>query len=117
MLQQNYVDALLVSTDKLLAKVAKKSLQEVESIKAIQSPFACDYGIEKLTSSKNVNEDSLRNIFVTSMSRTSDVAVEKRGELLRIKELLEKYKNVGDESTKGHYLDLIMRINQSLKLM
>lgn len=51
------------------------------------------------------------------MSRTSDVAVEKRGELLRIKELLEKYKNVGDESTKGHYLDLIMRINQSLKLM
>lgn len=117
MLQQNYVDALLVSADKLLAKVARKNLQEVQAFKSVQSPFACDYGIKALTEPKTVNETSLRNIFVTSMARTSDVAVEKRGELLRIKDLLEKYKNTGDESTQGHYQDLIMRINQSLKLM
>ncbi|MNW01639.1 hypothetical protein D3C71_1973030 [compost metagenome] len=50
------------------------------------------------------------------MSRTSDVAAAKRGELLQIVTLLEKNKGRGDDATKGHYMDLILRIRQSLKM-
>lgn len=112
MLQQNYVDVLLVSTDKMLDKITKKSLQE-NKLKLQHQLQICDFGME----GKQVDADavSVRNIHVTSMSRTSDVASAKRGELLQIAALLEKRKNSGDDATKGHYEDLILRIRQSLK--
>lgn len=101
MLQQNYVDVLLVSTDKMLDKVSKKSLQN-------NLPQTCDLGLEA-----NVE---LRNIHVTSMSRVSEVAPAKRGELLQIFTLLKKNRDKGDEATRNHYQDLILRIGQSLDI-
>jgi hypothetical protein len=90
MLQQNYIDVLLVSTDKTLEKITKKSVA--------------------------AKEDELRTIYVNSMSRTADVVATKRGELLQILAILEKKKNSGDQSTKNHYNDLTLRIRQSLKI-
>lgn len=107
MLQQNYVDALLVSTDKMLEKVAKKSLQQLASIKSANTEMPCV---------NMTNATSLRNIYTTGMTRTSDVAVLKRGELLKVLTLLEKSKNQGDETTRSHYFDLTQRIKQSLGL-
>lgn len=113
LLQQNYVDVLLVSTDKLLDKVTKKSLQPANTA-LMNLPQTCDFSV----SGKEVQAEStdLRNIHVSSMSRTSDVAAAKRGELMQILTILEKNKGRGDESTKGHYLDLILRIRQSLNI-
>ncbi len=90
MLQQNFVDVLLVSTDKTLEKITKKSV--------------------------TAGEQNLRNVYVSSMSRTADVIASKRGEMLRILSILEKKRNRGDQSTRNHYEDLIMRIRQSLKI-
>ena len=113
MLQQNYVDVLLVSTDKMLDKVTKKSLQPAA---LMNLPQTCDLGLDKGLEKMDNPTITLRNIYVTSMSRTSDVASAKRGELLRIVALLEKHKNNGDQATKSHYEDLILRIRQSLRI-
>ncbi len=103
MLQQNYIDVMLVSTDKLLEKVTRKSLIADQPGNL---PQTCDLGILP----------ELRNIHVSSMGRTSDVAAAKRAELLQILRLLQKHKGQGDEGTTGHYQDLILRISQSLKI-
>ncbi|MCD0488215.1 zinc-dependent metalloprotease [Pedobacter sp. MC2016-14] len=113
MLQQNYVDVLLVSTDKMLEKITKKSLAQ-SSI--MNLPQTCDLGLNKDLEVDIDNTRSVRNILVTPMSRISAVASAKRGELLQILNLLEKRKNRGDEATQGHYQDLILRIRQSLQL-
>lgn len=103
-LQQNYIDALLVSTDKMLDKVTKKSLQSQE---LSHLPHTCNLGAET---------NSLRNIYVSSMTRTSAVATAKRGELLRILSILEKNSKSSHEATANHYQDLILRIRQNLQL-
>lgn len=119
MLQQNYVDVLLVSTDKMLEKITKKSLFQT-SLNNL--PQICDLGLNRDDADldhvleNGINPSAnLRNIYVSAMSRTSEVAAAKRGELLQILALLESNKNRGDEATKGHYMDLILRIRQSLQ--
>lgn len=103
-LQQNYIDALLVSTDKMLEKITKKGLQMQDQS---QLPHTCGLGVET---------SSLRNIYVSSMSRTSAISTAKRGELLRVLSILEKNRNSAHEATSNHYQDLILRIRQSLQL-
>lgn len=103
-LQQNYIDALLVSTDKMLEKITKKGLQMQDPS---QLPHTCGLGVET---------SSLRNIYVSSMSRTSAISTAKRGELLRVLSILEKNRNSAHEATSNHYQDLILRIRQSLQL-
>lgn len=105
MLQQNYVDALLVSTDKIMEKVTKRTLAQLDAIRKSGMELAC---------AEVNNRKELRNIYTTAMTRTSDVAVYKRGELLKILDLITKYKNTGDQVTRSHYLDLQLRIRQSL---
>lgn len=114
MLQQNYVDVLLVSTDKMLEKITKTSLQD-NKLKMQNQLQVCDFSNDG-KSVVGAEETSLRNIQVSSMSRTSDVAAAKRSELLQILTILEKNKGRGDDATKGHYLDLILRIRQSLRM-
>jgi hypothetical protein len=102
----------------MLEKVTKKTLKDDT---VMNLPAGCDLGIEKeiptFAPSSDVSSTSaLKTIYVSSMSRTSDVAAAKRGELVQILSLLEKYKYTGDEGTKGHYQDLILRIRQSLKM-
>lgn len=112
MLQQNYVDVLLVSTDKMLEKVTKKSLLAARNLNL---PQTCDLGLDKEVEVQHPSA-ALRNIYVNAMSRTSGVASAKRGELLQILTLLEKNKNSGNQPTKSHYQDLVMRIRQSLNI-
>ncbi|MNK14969.1 hypothetical protein D3C87_331020 [compost metagenome] len=113
MTQQNYVDVLLVSADKLMEKVNKKTLQPLVKNNL---PELCDLTPRAFKDNTAVKGDELRNIHVSSMTRTSDVASAKRGELMKILTLLEKNKTTGDEETRSHYMDLILRIRQSLKI-
>ncbi|GGH69686.1 hypothetical protein HNQ91_002859 [Filimonas zeae] len=137
--QQNYVDALIVSADKLMEKISKKTLTEDEAattnlrgavITAAQAgsnqrnlPALCDltpraFRMQYNTANgSNVAEAAaLRNIHVSAMARTSGVAAAKRGELYTVLQLLEKSRNTGDTDTRNHYLDLILRIRQHLQL-
>lgn len=103
-LQQNYIDALLVSTDKMLEKITKKGLQSQE---LSNLPHTCNLGME---------DNGLRNIYVSSMTRTSAISSAKRGELIRILTILEKNRKISHEATANHYQDLILRIRQNLQL-
>ena len=64
-------------------------------------------------------ERSARNVnFYSGQSnRTSDAVSVKRGELLRIKELLQKRVNTtSDLAARYHYTDVLLRINTGLGL-
>ena len=54
------------------------------------------------------------NFYGSQINRVSDVISVKRGELLRIKELLQNRLGASDIATKYHYKDLILRINTAL---
>ena len=50
----------------------------------------------------------------SQINRISDAISVKRGELLRIKDLLQSRLGTSDVATKYHYKDLILRINTAL---
>ncbi len=102
MFQQNYVDALLVSSGKLLEKLSPKSLHEECHYMQAGEGFG--------------QEQALRNINVSLMSRTSEAAMLKRAELLKIFHLLERKQKSGDDVTRAHYQDLILRIRRGLNI-
>ncbi len=54
------------------------------------------------------------DFYGSQLNRISDAISVKRGELLRIKKLLERRKNTVDIATQYHYQDLILRINTAL---
>lgn len=137
--QQNYTDALIVSADKLMEKISKKTLAADAAlvlplrdavVAAAQAagnqynlPMLCDLTPRAFRRQYDVAEGAgagettaLRNIHVTAMARTSGVAAAKRGELYTLLQLLEKSRNTGDADTRNHYLDLILRIRQHLQL-
>lgn len=103
MTQKNYVDALIVSTNKLFEKTTVAGLTIDQNL---QLPTICNYLDE---------EKMARNINYSSMKRVSEVTTYKRAELQRVLALLNKKKNNGDASTKAHYADLIIRIKEALK--
>ncbi|MGV0918876.1 zinc-dependent metalloprotease [Empedobacter falsenii] len=103
MTQKNYVDALIVSTNKLFEKTTVAGLTIEQNL---QVPTICNYLDE---------EKMARNINYSSMKRVSEVTTYKRAELQRVLTLLNKKKNNGDASTKAHYADLIIRIKEALK--
>ncbi len=103
MTQKNYVDALIVSTNKLFEKTTVAGLTIDQNL---QVPTICNYLDE---------EKMARNINYSSMKRVSEVTTYKRAELQRVLTLLNKKNNNGDASTKAHYADLIIRIKEALK--
>nr|WP_121269316.1 zinc-dependent metalloprotease [Pedobacter schmidteae] len=115
--EQNYVDVLMVSADKLMEKVNKKALQPVGTTLKNNLPELCDLTPRAFREDRPAyTNEALKNVFVNSMTRTSDVASAKRGELMKILALLEKNKTKGDYETQNHHMDLILRIRQSLKI-
>ncbi len=103
MTQKNYVDALIVSTNKLFEKTAVKALSVQQTLGV---PMLCNY----------LGEDQmLRNINYSSMKRVSEVTTYKRAELQNVLNLIRKRKNSGDSVTRAHYADLIIRIEEALK--
>lgn len=114
--EQNYVDVLLVSADKLMEKVNKKALQPLAGTLKNNLPELCDLTPRAFQTEQPLHSAELRNVYISSMIRTSDVAAAKRGELMTILGILEKNKSKGDEATRNHHMDLILRIRQSLKI-
>lgn len=114
--EQNYVDVLLVSADKLMEKVNKKALQPFAGTLKNNLSELCDLTPRAFKEPQNLDGADLRNVYINSMTRTSDVAAAKRGELMKILGILEKNQTKGDEATRNHHMDLILRIRQSLKI-
>ena len=103
MTQKNYVDALIVSTNKLFEKTNVKGIHIDQTL---SMPMLCNYLDD---------ERMVRNINYSSMKRVSEVTSYKRAELDHVLNLISKKKNSGDDATKAHYADLMIRIKEALK--
>lgn len=112
MLQQNYIDVLLVSNNKSMDRLYTRKLSTVDQFLAITHPDLCSFQNFN-AKHKEHNATSLRNVHITGMSRTSEMLTAKRAELLHVLEILKKAKG-GDAMTKAHYQDLILRINNTI---
>ena len=110
-LQKGFVDALLVAaqeeaTTKSAPKLVGSGLQD------LVLPCYSQHLEGK-------DERSVRNVnFYSGQSnRTSDAVSVKRGELLRIRDLLQKRVNsTSDLAARYHYADVLLRINTGLGL-
>lgn len=103
MTQKNYVDVLIVSTNKLFEKTDAKKIIDIQQ--TLNMPNLCNH----------LNHDQMaRNINQSSLKRVTEVTSDKKGELNNVLQLLEIKKNTGDQSTRNHYLDLIQRIKKAL---
>ena len=108
MSQKNYVDAIIVSSNKAVEKTTKKALYH---------GHVCCYAAQKATFSLPVDASvQLRNLHFSSMNRVSEAVSVKRGALLRVLRLAEKNRNNGDMATRQHYEDLIIRIKEALNM-
>ncbi|MGJ1420177.1 zinc-dependent metalloprotease [Sphingobacterium spiritivorum] len=105
MLQQNYIDVLLVSTSKNMEKLQSKKLQIVDQFLKEARPEICP-----VHGTAHGSDKSIRNVHVSGMSRTSEMLTSKRAELFQIRTLLMQARNSGDIATKAHYQDLLARI-------
>ncbi len=102
MTQKNYVDALIVSTNKLFEKTSVKGITVDQTLRM---PTICNH----------LDDDKMvRNINYSSMKRVSEVTTYKRAELQKVLDIVQKKKNNGDANTQAHYADLITRIKEAL---
>lgn len=87
-------------------------------------PMLCDYCCSHHNHALGHNEDDhlesekslSRNLFYGTSNRVSDDASVKRGELLRIRALLKKRLKWGNDATRFHYQDLLLRIEEALTI-
>ncbi len=103
MTQKNYVDVLVVSTNKLFEKTDAKKALDIQQ--TLNMPHLCNY-LDYAHMARNINQSSLK--------RVTEVTSDKKGELNKILQLLKTKKNTGDQSTQNHYRDLIQRIEKAL---
>ncbi|MCD0465731.1 zinc-dependent metalloprotease [Flavobacterium sp. ENC] len=102
MTQKNYVDILIVSTNKIFEKTEPKKTVDLHTL---NMPQLCTY---------MQDGEMIRNINQYSLKRITEVTSDKKGELGKVLQLLKSKKNTGDQSTQNHYTDLIQRIEKAL---
>ncbi|MCH5328105.1 MAG: zinc-dependent metalloprotease, partial [Coprobacter sp.] len=111
-LQKGFLDALLVAAQE---EATTKSAPKTTSVELLEGVLPCYREIFN-----EVQVQAVRNVnyYSGQSNRTSDAISLKRGELLRIKELLQKRINTTtDLSARYHYNDMLLRINTGLGLV
>lgn len=108
MTQKNYIDAIIVSSNKAVEKTTRKALNRTA---------CCNFASrESAFTIPEQEEVQIRNLQFSSMSRVSEAVSVKRGALLNVLRLAEKNRNDGDVATRHHYEDLIVRIKEALNI-
>lgn len=108
MSQKNYIDAIIVSSNKAVEKTTKK---------ALHNNACCQFAVrEAAITLKPREEVQIRNLHYSSMGRVSEAVSVKRGALLKVLKLAESNRNTGDTETRQHYEDLIVRIKEALNM-
>ncbi|MFB9108565.1 zinc-dependent metalloprotease [Flavobacterium gyeonganense] len=102
MTQKNYVDVLIISTNKLFEKTDPKNIIDLRE--TLQMPHLCSLDDEHMA--RNINQSFLK--------RVTEVTSDKKGELGKVLQLLRTKRSIGDQSTQNHYRDLIQRIEKAL---
>ena len=108
MTQKNYIDAIIVSSNKAVEKTTKKALRHEP---------CCQFAArEAMFVVKPQEEVQIRNLHFSSMGRVSEAVSVKRGALLKVLKLAESNRNTGNVETRQHYEDLIVRIKEALNM-
>ena len=108
MTQKNYIDAIIVSSNKAVEKTTKK---------ALHGDNCCRFAARQPVFDLPVREEvQIRNLHFSSMGRVSEAVSVKRGALLQAMRLAEKNRHRGDAATRQHYEDLTVRIKEALNI-
>ena len=108
MTQKNFVDAIIVSSNRAVEKTTKKALHHSNT--CCFASKAPEFAIEPR------EEVQLRTLHFSAMGRVSEAVSVKRGELLKILKLAESKRNTGSVETRNHYEDLIIRVKEALNM-
>ena len=114
-LQKGFVDALILAvSEDATNKNAKKLMEDSHFL--LDSESAQEQHICSRCAHGDRSASKTVNFYGTQSNRLSDAISVKRGELLRIADLLKTRQNGGDIASRYHYKDLILRINTALGL-
>ena len=105
MTQKNYVDALIIDVGRIYEKTEKGIFGKM--------PMICDYAHHNLEEKHSIDEQKL-TLYFSGMKRLSEVGSAKRAELIKVKKIILVAKNTGDEATRNHYEDMLIRLNRAL---
>ena len=105
MTQKNYVDALIIDVGRIYEKTEKGIFGKM--------PMICDYAQHSLEDKHSIDGQKL-TLYFSGMKRLSEVGSAKRAELIKVKKIILVAKNTGDEATRNHYEDMLIRLNKAL---
>lgn len=117
-LQKNFVDALITAAaESEGVKINKKLYEEHPLLSGSTFPLcSCPEHQHHSDDADRMGARRELNFYGSQLNRISDAISAKRGELIRVKELLQSRLNTSDTATKYHYKDMILRINAGLGL-
>ena len=108
MTQKNFIDAIIVSSNKAVEKTTKK---------ALHTGYCCGFAArEAAFTLPEQPETRLGNMQYSSMGRVSEAVSVKRGVMLQVLKLAERNRNTGNVETRQHYEDLVVRIKEALNI-
>jgi len=115
-LQKNFLDALLTAAAEPEAVKINKKIAENHLLFDHAVPFCSCYAAEQqaLRADDRMGAPRTLNFYGSQLTRISDAISVKRGELLRIKKLLQKRLGISDVAARYHYEDMILRIDTAL---
>mgnify|MGYP003376849557 CR=1 FL=1 len=124
-LQKNFLDALLTAAAEPEAVKINKKLADDHFLLDHATHFCSCYAAEQKALHQAAHSGALQpadrmgaprvlNFYGSQLNRISDAISVKRGELLRIKKLLQGRLGTSDIATRYHYEDMILRINTAL---
>ena len=113
-IQKAFVDALITASAKEEGIKVNKKFTLEEFFDFGTSHMLC--GHSQCMSGDKMGARREVSFYGSQINRTSDAISVKRGELLKIKELLKNRINTSDEATRYHYKDIIIRIDNALNI-
>ena len=118
-IQKSFVDALITASAKEEGIKVNKKIALDDFYDFGTSHMLC--GHSQCLSHNRDNNDRMGarrdvSFYGSQINRTSDAISVKRGELLKIKDLLKNRVNIADEATRYHYKDIIIRIDNALNI-
>ena len=118
-IQKSFVDALITASAKEEGIKVNKKIALDDFYDFGTSHMLC--GHSQCLSHNRDNNDRMGarrdvSFYGSQINRTSDAISVKRGELLKIKDLLKNRVNIANEATRYHYKDIIIRIDNALNI-
>ncbi|WP_329905538.1 zinc-dependent metalloprotease [Porphyromonas pogonae] len=114
--QKGFVDALITAAAYSEGVKINKKLVYDKDVEAIlfRKPACCEFHASHHNNGDRMAEKRTLSFYGSQINRISDAISVKRGELLRIKNLINNRIKSGDLATYYHYRDLLLRIDTAL---